>query len=245
LNLAGYSGTTLDVCWLGNSDLFFNYFDGANISNWVLSGGVSGQGVLCPGSACFSGPANVEGVTYANSVPASCTSLGSGYNGYRFSIGSGVSSGTLQRGISLVPLNHDVSLVAQNPSGAFTQLLGYRVTSKGELLDNATIKTTKTITVTRSLPYLSSNLLFGLFADTGIVSRDSYMSVPMDPSCIPTNSTGCSFNSDCCDWPSAECLGGMCVLPFSACVEDGSPCNISTNCCSSCIGGRCGGVSAD
>ena len=178
LNLAGYNNTPgfIDVCWLGNSDIFFTYFDGPTISNWTLSDDVSGQGVLCPLGNCFSGSSHVQNTVDAF-APESCLALGPSYHGYRFNLRASTTNVTLERGLSLIPLNSGVSLVAKNPSdpGTFPQLLGYRITSRGELLEDATVKTTKTVTVTRSLPYLSANLLFGLFADGGISTESSYM----------------------------------------------------------------------
>ncbi|MBP8960787.1 hypothetical protein KBG31_01020 [Patescibacteria group bacterium] len=171
VNLNGYQGN-LYVCWLGASDVFYNYFNGATISNWELGSGVSGQGVLCPGN-CISGSANAIGSAIINvsTPPSACPA---GYHGYTFNIPSG-SPGTLQKGITFVPLNNVITISVQNSTGtAFTQQIGYKITSKGELLQDATVTTTKTVSVVRSLPYLTPNMLFGVFGLGGIESSGVY-----------------------------------------------------------------------
>lgn len=185
VNLEGFTGN-LNLCWLGDSDLFFNYFDGDNISNWELGGSLSGknQGILCAKDAtggCFSGSSNVYGVTNVTSVPSACSSLGSNFRGYTFVIPSHSSTGTLQKGLAVSPLNSSAFLVFQATQGGaavpFPNSVGYRITSKGELLENSKITTTKLVSAVKSHPFLSPNLFFGLFAEGGFVSSGEHMEV--------------------------------------------------------------------
>ncbi len=250
INLSGATASTsftgsLHVCWQGASDLFYYYYnenDMNTMNSWR-------QGVLCPrspGESCYSGSSNVSGVTPATTPPPACSSLGSTFHGYTFTIPSG-NPGTLRKGLVLTALNADVAVAVQNGGGTalFPQILGYKITSRGELLENATVKTTKTTSVTRSLPYLSPNLIFGLFADTGIDTLDTYMEVDTSPTCAATGSSCATL--PCCD-AMAGCVGGTCLLlepEPPVCKVNGLNCVFRSECCSNiCTSGVCGGGSA-
>jgi hypothetical protein len=166
--MAGFSGN-LNVCWLGSSDIFYTLFMEQNLSNWS-------KGIVCGTSGCYSGTIGVDvinkGVSPAVASSSACTGLGTGYVGVTITVPAGGTTAPFNKGLSITALNDRINLaVTPTAGGQLSQLLGYKITSKGELISDSVVKTSKTVVAIKSLPYLPASLLFGVFAGGGITTN--------------------------------------------------------------------------
>ncbi len=161
LNLEGYSGS-LQVCWSGDTNLFAEYFTGTDISDWESH-------ILCEGATCIhSDTASADDVS--NGVTTgSCPDAGDTYVGYTFNIAS---SDDVQ-GLAVIPLDNNAE-IAFVPNSEFPNPVAYEIVSKGELLEDRTVKTTRTVRAVKSLPFLPSGFLFGIYSSEGIHFTSDY-----------------------------------------------------------------------
>ena len=170
INMAGFSGQ-LKVCWIGESDIFYTLFKEQILNDWT-------KGIVCgdtSNSGCYSGTIGVEikdkGASPVVASSSLCAGLGTGYVGFTITVPAGGATTPFSKGLSITALNDRISLAVTPESGLFNQLLAYKITSKGELISDSVVKTSKTVVAVKSLPYLPASLLFGVFAGGGVITN--------------------------------------------------------------------------
>jgi hypothetical protein len=158
ISLANYSGN-LELCWKGDTDVYYVLAASKDISNWQ-KGLVAGQ----DGNVCWT----------STRCEGSVASTGScSLAGFDRSITLSVPSVSDVRMLSIIPLNDwaEFAVIPAGGAGSF-DILGYRITSRGELQQENAQVITKTVVAYRSLPYLPAGFLFGLFAENGITTNN-------------------------------------------------------------------------
>ncbi len=170
INLNGYndeSESSLTICWEGDSDIYYTLVAGRDVSDWskgIVCGDITGS----PG--CFSDVGD-DG-TRAEFDLDGCPE---GYKGIEITVPGGFDNFDHEKSLSIVPLNSNIiATFVPHPEGF--GILGYRITSRGELIEDRVVKTVRVVRATRSLPYLPASFTFGLFSDGGIINEGTQMS---------------------------------------------------------------------
>ncbi len=161
LNLEGYSGS-LQVCWSGDTNLFAEYFTGTDIDNWESH-------ILCEGTTCIHSETASSGDVSNGETTSTCSIAGDDYVGYTFNI---LSTDDVQ-GLAIIPLDNRAE-VAFVPNSEFPNPVAYEIVSKGELLEDRAVKTTRTVRAIKSLPFLPSGFLFGIYSSDGVQFTGDY-----------------------------------------------------------------------
>ena len=144
--LAGKAVTDVTLCWNGDSDLYYaSYAD-----DYYLGG------IICPiGASCPRGGDTAS--TMAVCMPDYT-------NGY---VLQGIDSSAV--GIRIFSLRGDaeIKIVNETVDVSFPRQ-GHRFTSIGELSEFGTVQATRTVAVTRSLPFLPAMFDFGVYSGGGL-----------------------------------------------------------------------------
>jgi hypothetical protein len=150
INLEGYSSNTITVCWPGNGALYYMVYGMDDTGNVVYV-----SDLVCPSDGCnFS--FDVGGALIAPGVGVCDPDDGFNITGLNGDIAN-----PFGLRILLIGEGGTVRVIAGGSESFPVQ--GYRVTSTGELVESGNIQASRTMSVTKSLPYLPTLFDFGVY----------------------------------------------------------------------------------
>jgi hypothetical protein len=151
VNLNGYTGTNVTICWnpLGNtgSDLYYTIYRSNGIT---AKGGITSGAINTPYV-----PTDFLGTT---SPPKP------GFSYCRADIGTGTNPYGLR--IMSLGLSSEVGVFAQTNHSLPVQ--GFLITATGELVQEGVVKVSRDVIVYRSYPFLPSIFDFAIYAESGL-----------------------------------------------------------------------------
>lgn len=153
VSLSGYSASSIKLCWTPDaggdeSDLYYIIYHYNSSSNkysydkgFLTTGGIPAPYSLGDSTSAGSG----AGTSYSH-----CNTI------------SGLSGNLLS--MRIMSLGNNSTAGVFPASGADLPPQGYKITSVGQLFENAAVKEEKTVVVYRSNPYLNSVFDFGIYS---------------------------------------------------------------------------------
>jgi len=151
MNLEGYGGSSIDVCWKtqsgSGSDVFLLAYNqnGATAQHFITSGIPVAESQYWQQGFVNSTPRNGFSACYLVSLPSS------------------------PYGLRIQPLNEDVT-IGVFPVGASLPVQGFRITSTGKLAGVTSEATAeKSVTVFKSFPRMPQMFSFGIYSQNGAV----------------------------------------------------------------------------
>lgn len=153
VNMSGYTGTNISVCWKGTAHLYSSAYDTSGIFTKVFLCNAAG----CPAS-------NFAGANIIASVPDVSCPASEGFTS-RVLLSKPTQMPAAVYGERLRALGADTEVRVTPQAGNNLVNQGYTITSYGELVQNAAITASKKAVATKSLPFLPAIFDFGIYTD--------------------------------------------------------------------------------
>ena len=149
VNLNGYTGTNVKICWNslgGSSDLYYTIY---------RSGGITAKGGITSGQIPL---------PYVQTDFLGTNSTQSGFSYCR----TNIVTGTSPYGLRIMSLGSVSEVGVFALGGHSLPVQGFLVTATGELIQEGVVKVSRNVVIYRSYPFLPSIFDFAIYAESGL-----------------------------------------------------------------------------